>query len=157
MILRERGTRLDPENIQERGEKIGVKLHIAAWINWHTKAEKLEFYNDENDFTIKAKKPPKPRRSRFESDDKFQGRLDIWEASIGHDKVVKPKGNAITQKYYTERLLPVYIHAIQEARMCDLKLWVFQEDNDPSYGTRKPGLAHHLKEANWIDTLIYPA
>ena len=63
----------------------------------------------------------------------------------------------MTQKYYTERLLPVYIHAIQEAQMHDLKLQVFQEDNDLSYGTRKPGLVHHLKEANWIDTLIHPA
>jgi len=32
-ILCEQGHRYDPENIQERGEKTGVKLHIAGWIN----------------------------------------------------------------------------------------------------------------------------
>jgi hypothetical protein len=32
-ILRERGTRTDAENIEERGEKTGVKLHIYAWVN----------------------------------------------------------------------------------------------------------------------------
>ena len=45
-ILRERGICYTTENIQEQGEKTGVKLHIAAWINWHEKASKLEFYND---------------------------------------------------------------------------------------------------------------
>ena len=38
------------------------------------------------------------------------------EASIGHEKEVKPKGNAMTQKYYTELLLLVHIRAIHEAR-----------------------------------------
>ena len=45
-ILREQGTRTDTENIQERGEKTGVKLHIAAWVNWHEKSEKLFFYHE---------------------------------------------------------------------------------------------------------------
>jgi hypothetical protein len=45
-ILREQGTRYDTVNIQEKAEKTGVKLYIAAWVNWHEKAEKLEFYNE---------------------------------------------------------------------------------------------------------------
>jgi len=32
-ILREQGTRYNSENIQERGNKKGVKLHVAAWVN----------------------------------------------------------------------------------------------------------------------------
>jgi hypothetical protein len=32
-ILREEGTRYEPENIQEMPEKKGIKLHITAWIN----------------------------------------------------------------------------------------------------------------------------
>ena len=32
--LREEGHRLDPKNIQERGEKTGVKFHVARWCNW---------------------------------------------------------------------------------------------------------------------------
>jgi hypothetical protein len=49
-ILREQGHRYNPENIQERGEKTGVKLHIARWINWEAKAKKLEFYKDKDDY-----------------------------------------------------------------------------------------------------------
>jgi hypothetical protein len=52
-ILREQGTRNNTENIQERGEKKGVRLHVAGWINWHAKAEKLELYNDENDYILR--------------------------------------------------------------------------------------------------------
>lgn len=56
-ILREQGTRYNTENIQERGEKGGGRLYIAGWINWSSKAEKLEFYNDEID---KIQRPPRP-------------------------------------------------------------------------------------------------
>ena len=62
----------------------------------------------------------------------------------------------MTQKYYCERLLPVYINAIHTARLKDPQNWLLQEDGDPSYGIRKQGLAQHLKEANWIINLIHP-
>jgi hypothetical protein len=39
----------------------------------------------------------------------------------------------MTQKYYTERLLSVYIEAIQKARLHDTGPWLFQEDGDPSH------------------------
>ena len=32
----------------------------------------------------------------------------------------------------------------------------FQEDNDPSHGTGKRGLATCFKEANWIDSFTHP-
>lgn len=118
-ILRERGHRLDSENIQQRGEKTGVKLHIAAWINWHGKTKKLEFYNNENDSIIKPKKPPKPRKSMYQSDKDYQARILEWEASIGHEKEVKLKGNSMAQLYYCERLLPVYINCHVAVRLSD--------------------------------------
>jgi hypothetical protein len=65
----------------------------------------------------------------------------------------------MSQKYYCERLLPVYIEAIQKARSQDEGFpnpWVFQEDNNPSHSHKKPGLAHGIKEASWIDTIIHP-
>lgn len=37
-------------------------------------------------------------------------------------------------KYYTERLLPVYINIVQKARLRDSKARILQEDNDPSHG-----------------------
>ena len=64
-IILERRHRLNPENVQQRGEKTRVKLHITVWINWHWKAKKLEFYNNENDSIIKPKKPPKLRKSMY--------------------------------------------------------------------------------------------
>jgi hypothetical protein len=74
-ILREEGTRYEPENIQELPEKKGTKLHIAAWVNWHQKAEKLEFYNDENDHLQPPKRPSRPRKSRYETDEQFKQRM----------------------------------------------------------------------------------
>jgi hypothetical protein len=49
--------------MQEFPEKKGVRLYISAWINWYHKAEKLEFYNDENDYIQPPKRPSKPRKS----------------------------------------------------------------------------------------------
>ena len=53
---------------------------------------------------------------------------------------VKPKGNAMTQKCYSERLLPVYINAIHKAPSQHAESWILQEGNDPSHGTRKSEL-----------------
>ena len=43
----------------------------------------------------------------------------------------------MTQKYYTEHILPIYINAIHQACIQDdgwLQPWALQEDNDPSHG-----------------------
>ena len=61
-VTREQGTRDNPENIEERPPLKGVRFHIAAWISWWGKAEKLEFYNDEEDKVEQPPYPPKPRR-----------------------------------------------------------------------------------------------
>jgi hypothetical protein len=74
-ILREQGRRYDTENIQERGEKTGVKLYIAAWINWHEKAEKLEFYNDEEEHTERFSRSRKSKKLRYEIQEDFQVRV----------------------------------------------------------------------------------
>jgi hypothetical protein len=98
-ILREQGHRTDPENIQERGEKTGIKFHIAGWCNWWAKAEKLEFYNDEETYIENPQRSPKPRRRpTTETEEEYAARIREWEASIGHKKEVKPKGNAMTTK-----------------------------------------------------------
>ena len=60
-VLREEGHRYDPENILQRGEKKGVKLHCAAWVNWHAKSERLHFYHNKEEYTTKPKIPRKPR------------------------------------------------------------------------------------------------
>ncbi len=86
-----------------------------------------------------ASKTPLSPKDRIEAE--YQKRLQEWEALKPHSAEVKVGGNHMTQKYYTERLLPVYITAIQKARMQDHGPWLFQEDGDPSHGIRKAGIA----------------
>jgi hypothetical protein len=69
------GDRYNPENIQERRERKGIKLHIAAWVSYKAKAEKLEFYNDEEDYIEIPKRPCKPRRCKHESTKSFEQRM----------------------------------------------------------------------------------
>jgi hypothetical protein len=66
----------------------------------------------------------------------------------------------MTQKYYTETLLPVYTEALHQARLIwpngELKPWLFQEDGDPSHGKKKRGMAQVYLDSNWFPTLVHP-
>lgn len=157
-VLREEGTREDDENIVERVPPKGVTFHVSAYVNWYYKQPKLEFYNDEEDYTEHPPMPPKPRRRpKTESDEEFVARMREWEALRPHEVEVKRGGNHMTQKYYTERLLPGFIEIIHYARSQDGGSWYLQEDGDPSHGKRKTGLAQKLKDDNWIPVYIHPA
>lgn len=101
--------------------------------------------------------PPRPRRRpTTESEDEYQARIKEWEALKPHKVDIKPQGNSMTQKCYTECLLPIYIDIIQKNRSKDPGPWLLQEDGDPSRGFRKNGLAHSLKETNSIFNLKHP-
>jgi transposase len=64
----------------------------------------------------------------------------------------------MTQKYYTERLLPVYTRAIQEARISCKQHTILHEDNDPLHSTKSEfNVTKQLKDSNWITVLIQPA
>lgn len=63
----------------------------------------------------------------------------------------------MTQKYYVERLLPIYCDAVEKMRLIDDKPWLLQEDGDPSHGMRKEGLAQEFKIAHNIKNLKHPA
>ena len=161
-ILREQGTRYNPENIQQRPELESVKLHVAGWVNWHAKCERLEFYNDEEEYEFRPSTRGRPRRSKYEPEEAYSQRVLEWEAERPHTRVVKPKGNAMTQKYYTERLLPRYVTALQQARLngpsspSGTPDWILQEDGDPSHGHRKEGLASAARAASWVPILEHP-
>lgn len=61
-VLREEGTALNPENLQEMSGQKGVTLHVAAAVNWHEKSD-LIFYNCSDDPPeVEVIKPPHPRR-----------------------------------------------------------------------------------------------
>jgi hypothetical protein len=151
-ILREQGTRFEPENLQHKPFKVKQKFHIAAMVSWDYKSP-LQFYNDERDHLSVEKKPRKPRKLKYETEKEYQKQVMEWEASLPHDVEAESKGNKMTQKYYTERLLPVYIQKIREDSRN-----ILQEDNDSSHGTRsKNNVAQLYKEVNSIKTLRHPA
>ena len=162
-ILREQGTRLDPDNMQIRPELHGIRLHYSASCSWHYKSE-LTFYNDEYDPpTVKPVLPPRPRRRpTTETPEQYEQRLEDWKEHLPHNPEIKPKGNLMTQAYYVEKILSGLIEQIQELR-CTLPEHggdtILQEDNDPSHGKRSGlgGAANKLRTANWIYTLRHPA
>lgn len=158
-VSREQGTRNDPENITQRPSLKGVRWHMAAWISWYGKADKLEFYNDEED-VVDETPPylPKPRRRpTTETEDDYKQRVLLWEAGKPHPRDVKVKGNSMTQIYYVERLLPLYCDAVKAMEEIDDKPWLLQEDGDPSHGMRKVGLAQTYKNERGVRNLRHPA
>jgi hypothetical protein len=74
-ILREEGTRYNKENVEERGAKEGNQLHVAGWCNWYEKCEELRFYNDEEEYIKKLKRPTKPRTRMYEEKEEFNQRI----------------------------------------------------------------------------------
>ena len=123
-------------------------IHIGA----------LQFYNDEHDKpAIQIKKPPKSRKSKYMTKENYRQRLADWEASLPHNVEVKSKGNSMRQVYYTEWLLPIYVNEIHDCRPQHGRSCIFQEDNDPSHGTKsKDNIVRRFKANNWVETLIHP-
>ena len=157
-VLRELGHRYDDENVVQRPPRMGVKFHVAGWVNWYGKASKLEFYNDEEDYVEQPPMPPKPRRRpTTESEAEYMQRVQEWEAKKPHQVEVKVKGNAMTQKYYVDRLLPVYCQAVKDQAKRMPGEWYLQEDGDPSHGMQKEGLASSYKKKHGIKNLMHPA
>jgi len=157
-ILREQGTRYQPENIMERPAKKGVTVHMAAWCSWYRKAPELIFYNDELDQLPKPKKPRKPRRSKYEDIQQYEQRVAEWQLTLPHSVELKPKGNSMTMKYYSERILPIYIQAMKELQEDFHIRPIFGQDNDPSHGTRgqqESIITKQLQEAQ-IHVLLHP-
>lgn len=115
-VLREEGHRHDDCNIECRKPRSGVRFHIAGWINWYGKADKLEFYNDEEDATEVPPYPPKPRRRpTTETESEYKLRVQEWEAGKPYNREVKVSGNAMTQKHYVERVPPIYFTAVENS------------------------------------------
>jgi hypothetical protein len=149
-ILRPDGEALLPENMQmEHFDNLSQRLHIAATVSWHHKGA-LQFYNDENN---NQPRPRKPRKSMYQSAAVYQQRIIDWEASLPPP----PRGNAMTQVYYTARLLPIYAHEIHQHRIQHGYDCIFQQDNDPSHGIRSDNnLPKRFLNQNWITVLLHP-
>ena len=96
-VCRELGHRYDPKNVVERPKLKGSKFHVAGWITWWGKSEKLIFYNDKEDYEEQPPMPPKPHhKPKRETTPEFQHRLKEWEALKLHKVDVHVGGNHIT-------------------------------------------------------------
>jgi hypothetical protein len=63
----------------------------------------------------------------------------------------------MTQIYYTDRLLPVYITAIQKLQTLCNHLFYLQEDGDPSHGMKKRGPAQNARDKALIIAHLHPS
>jgi transposase len=89
----------------------------------------------------------------YQSDIEYQQRVVKWEASLPGP----PKGNSMTQVYYTSRLLPMYAEEINRHRIQEGLDCIFQQDNDPSHGTRsEDNLPKRFLIQNWITSYLHP-
>jgi hypothetical protein len=84
-----------------------------------------------------------------------------WEATLPPPIEGESAGHRMTQKYYTENLLPKYINMVQFSRLHDTlndTVWVLQEDGDPPHGTKtKDNVASNLRDYSWIHAILYTA
>ncbi|KAF2191929.1 hypothetical protein K469DRAFT_555957, partial [Zopfia rhizophila CBS 207.26] len=75
-----------------------------------------------------------------ETKEEYHHCVQEWEAEKLYDIEIKVKGNAITQKYYVDRLLLIYCQAIKFMCEIDNKLWLLQKNSNSFYSIRKRGL-----------------
>lgn len=162
--LRRKGAPRDKRVVNKRPRKPPQQqrqkmiLHMYAAVNWYTKS-KLYFYNDEAEMPSPPKRPAKPRKRMYETPESLEQRIREWEATLPPKVNIDVQGNHMTQKYYTEHVLPQYIKLIKDAeRDWPGKQWILQEDNDPSHGTRSQNnVARDFKRAHNIRTYVHPA
>lgn len=146
-----------PENQQERPPEKGPVLHCSGLFSWFHKGPFI-FYHDEAELPdMQIRRPRKPWHSKYELDEEYHHCVDLWEASLPKDSEIKPSDNSMTNKYYTESILP---GLCDQAEMMRKKYGrgILQEDNDSSHGTRSDdNLAKHYKEERGIELLLHPA
>lgn len=67
----------------------------------------------------------------------------------------------MTQQYYTEKILPVYIQLLHEQRTRNELSPIrrqFQEDGDLSHGTRSlNNVAADLRDVSWPPVIVHPS
>ena len=159
-ILREH-TRVEPENIQERGELAGNSVHWGAWINWHEKAPHLTFYNDDYQAEERPKYPRKPVQHKADSEESYKQRLIQWEVNKPPILEKKPQGNAMTQEYYLHKLLPGLCGAVNSLRDRYKHLpdnWQLVEDGDSSHGLKSgpEGLCNQYRRKHYVRNVDHP-
>jgi hypothetical protein len=101
----------------------------------------------------------------YQSQEDYNKIVQVWEAKKPRPVQVKPMGNSMTGKYYTEKILPCYITAIQNLRqrfeMRGEEHYFVLQDNDRSHGHTLPyrpdTLQDRTKKKAKIETIEHPA
>jgi hypothetical protein len=146
------------ERLQETPMSINVTIHVAAGISYNHKGAFL-FYNDPAEPGPKeyVYKHARPRKSKYESQEEHEECVRRWEARQPPEVDVRPKGNSMTQLFYSEQVLPHHIEHIKQLEARYSRQIYFQEDNDGSHGTRSANnLPRQLKEASHLTMLTHP-
>lgn len=74
-----------------------MRYHITGWISWFGKADKLQFYNNEEDYIKRPLIPLKPcRRPKTETKEEYHRHIAEWEATKPYTCKIKVQGNTIT-------------------------------------------------------------
>jgi DDE superfamily endonuclease len=160
--LRAPGTESRLKNLQEvQKSDLNVTLHSSGGISYNFKGPLLFYKDPPEPSDPKPYQPHAPRRSSVETSEEHAEKVQRFkesqkEVSAGIDII--PKGNAMNQVFYTKHILPHHIKHIKwlEAKKKH-KFW-FQEDNDPSHGTRSTNnIAARAKRDAHILILLHPA
>ncbi len=113
-------------------------LYIVGGVFYYTRTS-LIFYNDETeailDIVVKDARPTKPKRESNDTHDQYEARLAKWDAKEAKMVDIKVRGNAMTQYYYTRKILPHYVTEFESIK-AKLGCATLQEDGDPSYGSK---------------------
>jgi len=83
---------------------LDVTVHCAGMITYNFKG-KLMFYKDLQEPSEKKKLLRKPRRTMYQTDTEYQQVVQDWERSQVPVDII-PKGNAMSQEFYTREILP---------------------------------------------------
>jgi hypothetical protein len=146
------------ERIQEvKSSGLNLTIHVAAGVSYNYKGP-LIFYKDPAEPGPKPYKPRQPRKSSVQTAEEYQQQVQAWKASQPPKADVTPKGNAMSQIFYTEHILPHHIKHIQRVEALQGHKFLFQEDGDPSHGKRsQDNVAARLKADSDLQLFAHPA
>jgi hypothetical protein len=114
---------------------LNVTVHVAAGVSYNRKG-RLIFYKDPKEPSQKIDKPGKPRKSSVQTQDEYEKVIQERNQAQSAGVEFIPKGNIMTQIFYTEKILPQYIQQIKELEAHYQTQYWLQEDGDPFHGNK---------------------